>query len=129
MVFGRGCVSKSVLIVEDEPFIVEALSFLLKREGLQVSVFTDGEGCVEHIQSITPNLVILDMMLPNKSGMQILEELRGIDKFANLPVLMLTAKGQKKDRIAAEEAGVSLFMTKPFANKEIIENVHRLLEK
>lgn len=121
--------SKSVLIVEDEPFIVEALSFLLSREGLDVSVFTDGEGCVEHIQSIKPNLVILDMMLPNKSGMQILEELRGIDEFVSLPVLMLTAKGQKKDRAAAEEAGVSLFMTKPFANKEIIENVHRLLEK
>ena len=69
------------------------------------------------------------MMLPNKSGMQILEELRGIDMFASLPVLMLTAKGQKKDRIAAEKAGVSLFMTKPFANKEIIKNVHRLLEK
>lgn len=121
--------SKSVLIVEDEPFIVEALSFLLGREGLNVSVFTDGEGCVEHIQSIRPNLVILDMMLPNKSGMQILEELRGLDMFVSLPVLMLTAKGQKKDRIAAEEAGVSLFMTKPFANKEIIKNVHRLLEK
>lgn len=121
--------SKSVLIVEDEPFIVEALSFLLNREGLNVSVFTDGEGCVEHIQSIRPNLVILDMMLPNKSGMQILEELRGLDMFVSLPVLMLTAKGQKKDRIAAEEAGVSLFMTKPFANKEIIKNVHRLLEK
>jgi DNA-binding response OmpR family regulator len=122
-------VVNSVLIVEDEPFIVEALSFLLNREGLNVSVFTDGEGCVEHIQSIVPNLVILDMMLPNKSGMQILEELRALEKFESLPVLMLTAKGQKKDRIAAEEAGVSMFMTKPFANKEIIENVHRLLEK
>ena len=121
--------SKSVLIVEDEPFIVEALSFLLNREGLNVSAFSDGAGCVEHIQLTNPNLVILDMMLPNKSGMQILEELRAIDKFINLPVLMLTAKGQKKDRIAAEEAGVSLFMTKPFANKEIIQNVHRLLGK
>lgn len=120
--------SKSVLIVEDEPFIIEALSFLLTREGLNVLTFTDGEGCVEHVQSIKPNLVILDMMLPNKSGMQILEELRAIAEFSNLPVLMLTAKGQKKDRAAAEKAGVSLFMTKPFANKEIIKNVHRLLE-
>lgn len=120
--------SKSVLIVEDEPFITEALSFLLTREGLKVSAFADGNGCVEHIQSTKPNLVILDMMLPNKSGMQILEELRATDKFAKLPVLMLTAKGQKKDRIAAEEAGVSLFMTKPFANKEIVQNVHRLLD-
>lgn len=121
--------SKSVLIVEDEPFIMEALSFLLKREGLDVSTFADGQGCVERIQSLKPNLVILDMMLPNRSGMQILEDLRAMDAFTSLPVLMLTAKGQKKDRAAAEDAGVSLFMTKPFANKEIIQNVHRLLDR
>jgi len=120
-------VPKSVLVVEDEPFIMEALSFLLKREGLEVSTHADGNGCVECIQSLQPDLVILDMMLPNKSGMQILEDLRAMEGFTNLPVLMLTAKGQKKDRAAAEEAGVSLFMTKPFANKEIIQNVHRLL--
>lgn len=118
---------KSVLIVEDEPFIMEALSFLLEREGLAVSTHTDGDGCVERIQSLKPDLVILDMMLPNRSGMQILEDLRAMDDFIHLPVLMLTAKGQKKDRAAAEDAGVSLFMTKPFANKEIIQNVHRLL--
>jgi DNA-binding response OmpR family regulator len=122
-------VSKSVLIVEDEPFIMEALSFLLKREGLDVATFADGQGCVERIQSLKPDLVILDMMLPNRSGMQILEDLRAMDAFTSLPVLMLTAKGQKKDRAAAEDAGVSLFMTKPFANKEIIQNVHRLLNR
>ncbi len=121
--------SKSVLIVEDEPFIVEALSFLLKREGLTVSVFSDGDGCFEYIQSTRPDLVILDMMLPGKSGMQILEELRATDVFGKLPILMLTAKGQNKDRIAAEQAGVSLFMTKPFANKDIIKNVLGLLAK
>ncbi len=121
--------SKSVLIVEDEPFIMEALSFLLKREGLDVATFADGQGCVERIQSLKPDLVILDMMLPNRSGMQILEDLRAMDAFTSLPVLMLTAKGQKKDRAAAEDAGVSLFMTKPFANKEIIQNVHRLLDR
>ncbi len=119
--------AKSVLLVEDEPFIIEALSFLLTREGLNVSAFTDGDGCVEHIQKIKPDLIVLDMMLPNKSGMQILEELRAIDGLTDLPVLMLTAKGQKKDRTAAEEAGVSLFMTKPFSNKEIIQNIHTLL--
>ncbi|KAB7614702.1 response regulator [Amylibacter sp. SFDW26] len=119
--------AKSVLLVEDEPFIIEALSFLLTREGLNVSAFMDGDGCVEHIQKTNPDLIVLDMMLPNKSGMQILEELRAIEGFADLPVLMLTAKGQKKDRTAAEEAGVSLFMTKPFSNKEIIRNIHTLL--
>lgn len=122
-------VSKSVLIVEDEPFIIEALSYLLKNEGHNVTSYTDGDGCVEHIQKTNPDLVILDMMLPNKSGMQILEELRSIDNLTQLPVLMLTAKGQRKDQSAAKKAGVSMFMTKPFSNKEIISNVQLLLEK
>ncbi len=121
--------AKSVLIVEDEPFIIEALSFLLTREGFGVSSYSDGQGCVAFIEKTKPDLIILDMMLPNKSGMQILEELRNKPDFVNLPVLMLTAKGQKKDRVAAEQAGVSLFMTKPFSNKDIIQSVHRLLEE
>lgn len=120
-------VSKSVLIVEDEPFILEALSFLLEREGFTLSSFSDGEGCIDYIKQVKPDLIILDMMLPNISGMQILENLRNSADFQALPVLMLTAKGQRRDRQAAENAGASLFMTKPFSNDEIIANVHKLL--
>ena len=120
-------VTKSVLIIEDEPFILEALSFLLEKEGYSLSAFSDGEGCIDFIKEIKPDLIILDMMLPNISGMQILENLRNSHEFQTLPVLMLTAKGQKKDRQAAENAGASLFMTKPFSNDEIIANVHKLL--
>lgn len=123
----EGRVAKSVLIVEDEPFILEALTFLLEREGLLVSNFSDGAGCVEHIHNANPDLVILDIMLPNVSGMKILEDLRADAKTTDLPILMLTAKGQKKDRTAAVQAGASLFMTKPFANDELVENVHKLL--
>ncbi len=119
--------SKSVLIIEDEPFILEALSFILEREGYALSSFSDGEGCVDYIKKINPDLIILDMMLPNISGMQILENLRSSQEFQSLPVLMLTAKGQRRDRQAAENAGASLFMTKPFSNDEIIANVHKLL--
>jgi DNA-binding response OmpR family regulator len=120
--------SKSVLIVEDEPFIVEALSFLLEREGIHFDCSTDGAGCLDIIESNRPDLVILDMMLPQVNGMEVLQSLRQHEAFKTLPVLMLTAKGQKKDRKAAEDAGVSLFMTKPFANDELIANVHRLLD-
>lgn len=119
--------AKSVLIIEDEPFIIEALSFLLEREGIEFDSYTNGEGCLDYIGVKKPDLVILDMMLPQVNGMEILESLRSSSDFKNLPVLMLTAKGQKKDRQAAEDAGVSLFMTKPFANDELIANVHRLL--
>lgn len=124
----EGQVAKSVLIIEDEPFIIEALTFLLEREGLNLSSYSDGEGCLDVISDIKPDLLILDMMLPNVSGMEILENIRNSREFSALPVLMLTAKGQVRDREAAEDAGVNIFMTKPFANEEIISNVHKLLK-
>lgn len=118
---------KRISIVEDEPFIIEALSFLLEREGFVVSAISDGADALEFITSAPPDLLILDIMLPNVSGMKILEDIRRTKGIENLPVLMLTAKGQKKDRLAAEQAGVSLFMTKPFSNTELIANVHEML--
>ena len=118
---------KRISIVEDEPFIIEALSFLLEREGFVVSAISDGADALEFITSAPPDLLILDIMLPNVSGMKILEDIRKTSGIENLPVLMLTAKGQKKDRLAAEQAGVSLFMTKPFSNTELIANVHEML--
>lgn len=119
--------SKTVAIIEDEPFIAEALQFLLEREGVTVALWSNGEGALDFIAKAKPDLVILDIMLPNVSGMKILQDLRADAAFEALPVLMLTAKGQAKDRQAAEEAGSSLFMTKPFANDELIENVKRML--
>lgn len=118
---------KEVLLIEDEPHIVEALSFLLTREGLNVTVHNDGGNAIERISSLKPDLVILDQMLPNKSGMDILIDIRNAAELGHLPVLMLTAKGQMKDREAAENAGVSLFMTKPFSNQEVINNVRTLV--
>lgn len=119
---------KSVVIIEDEPFIIEALTFLLENEGLDVQSISDGANAIDFIIKSKPNLVILDIMLPNVSGMKILEDIRSMDEISNLPVLMLTAKGQKKDRRAAEEAGVSKFMTKPFDNQELIENVKAMIK-
>jgi len=120
-------VKKSVVIIEDEPFIIEALTFLLENESLVVRSISDGANAIDFIIKSKPNLVILDIMLPNVSGMKILEDIRSMDEISNLPVLMLTAKGQKKDRRAAEEAGVSKFMTKPFDNQELIENVKAMI--
>lgn len=119
--------ARSVMIVEDEPYILEALVFLLEREGLSVTSYSDGVGCFEHVLTRKPDMLVLDLMLPNVSGMQILEQIRSHPQTKELPVLMLTAKGQKKDRQAAEDAGVSKFMTKPFANSEIVATVKDLL--
>ena len=118
---------RKVLLIEDEPHIIEALSFLLSREGLIVSAHSDGLDAATVAEREQPDLVILDVMLPGKSGFDILREIRAGSVTAALPVMMLTAKGQSRDRTEAEAAGANLFMTKPFSNAEIVENVKRLL--
>lgn len=119
--------ARTVLVVEDEPAIAEALRYLLEREGLAVEVLGDGKQALARIAGEPPALVILDIMLPGLSGMEVLETLRADPATRAVPVLMLTAKGQRRDRAAAEEAGASLFMTKPFANAELVANVRKLL--
>ena len=116
-----------VLLIEDEPNIIEAMRFLLVRDGWTVDTHSDGTDAVDVARAAQPDLVVLDMMLPGKSGMDILRELREIAEFANLPVLMLTARGQSRDREMAEKAGVSRFMTKPFSNAEVLTAVRDLV--
>ena len=119
---------KTITIIEDEPFIIEALSFILEKEGFIVKSISDGAKAIEFVKDTDPDLVILDIMLPNVSGMKILEDIRSTKLIAELPVLMLTAKGQKKDRRAAEDAGVNEFMTKPFDNAELIQQIRHMLK-
>ncbi|MEX0281322.1 MAG: response regulator transcription factor [Arenibacterium sp.] len=118
---------RKVLLIEDEPNIIEAVRFLLVREGWDVTAHSDGEDAVEVVLAQRPDLVILDMMLPGRSGMDILRDLRGLSDLNGLPVLMLTARGQARDRDLAEEAGVSRFMTKPFSNAEVLTAVRDLV--
>ena len=117
---------KSVLLIEDEPNIIEAIRFILEQDGWVVDTHSDGADAVERTKALVPNVVILDLMLPNKSGFDILRDLRALPAFADLPILMLTAKGQAKDRDTAQEYGVTRFMTKPFANQELLAAVRAL---
>lgn len=117
---------KRVLVIEDEPNISEALRFILTREGWKVDVSADGHAMLGQMQADPPDLVILDLMLPGLSGFDILKTLRAIELTRELPVLMLTAKGQGADRAEAERLGVTRFMTKPFANAEVIAAVREL---
>ena len=116
-----------VLLIEDEPNIAEAIRFILSRDGCHVSTLNDGTGAVAAVQDIAPDLVILDLMLPGRSGLEILQALRADPQTVALPVLMLTAKGQGRDREAAERAGVSCFMTKPFSNADMLATVRTLI--
>jgi DNA-binding response OmpR family regulator len=118
--------AKHVVLVEDEINIAEAIRFLLSQEGWRVEMLANGAAAVDVIRKATPDLVMLDVMLPGKTGFEILHELRSDPSFDTMPILMLTARGQSRDREMAEKAGVSRFMTKPFSNAELLEAVREL---
>lgn len=118
--------AKQVLLIEDEPNIIEAISFILSRDGWTVKTHSNGADAVELVKQRQPDVLILDVMLPGKSGYDILRELRDDPISAGVPVLMLTARGQTKDREIAERAGCDAFMTKPFSNADVLETVRAL---
>ena len=121
--------SKQILLIEDEPNILEAIRFILSRDGFTVKTHSDGATALSEIESRDPDMVILDVMLPNRSGLDVLRDLRETAGFGELPVLMLTARGQKKDRELAERYGASRFMTKPFSNAEVLACVHEMTDR
>lgn len=119
--------AQHVLLIEDEPNIAEAIRFILSRDGWRVSTLAEGGGAEAAVRQMRPDLVILDLMLPGRSGLEILAALRSDPATAELPVMMLTAKGQGRDREAAERAGADLFMAKPFSNAEIVAAARSLV--
>ena len=120
--------TKRVLVAEDEPNIVESLSFLLERAGFAVDVEMDGRRALDAVMAAVPDVLILDVMLPELDGYEVLRRLRADARGEALPVLMLTAKGQREDREIAMRIGADMFITKPFANAEIVDAVTRLAE-
>lgn len=118
-----------ILIAEDDEHIAELLSFVLERERHAVTTAADGEATLARLREELPDLLLLDVMLPRLDGFQVLKALRADARFARLPVIVLTAKGQAQDRRTAEELGIAAFMTKPFANREVVATVERVLQE
>jgi DNA-binding response OmpR family regulator len=121
--------NKVVLIAEDEPSIVMSLSFILNQEGYVVGEVLDGNQVVEKIREMHPGVVILDLMLPNRNGFEILKEVKNDPALQHIPILMLTAKGQQHDRSAAKQLGVDALITKPFSNREVLRCVEKLMQQ
>lgn len=115
-----------ILLVEDEPNIAESLVFILKRAGFEVEAMTDGAEALDRLRRHAFSALVLDIMLPGMNGLDLLRQVRADSALARLPVLVLTAKGQAKDRQTAEEVGADVFVTKPFSNAEVVEAVSRL---
>lgn len=116
----------AVLVVEDEPFIVESLTFLLETAGYRVRSMADGRAALEAIVADPPSLVVLDVMLPGLNGFDLLRDLRGRSGVRRVPVLALTAKGQEADRRRMLDLGADDFVTKPFGNRDLMTRIERL---
>ncbi|MDO6590302.1 two-component system response regulator [Loktanella sp. D2R18] len=119
---------KRVLLIEDEPNILEAISFILSRDGWTVHTHEDGETAIQKVIGFPPDMIILDVMLPGRSGFDILRELRETETTKDIPVMMLTARGQEKDRDLAMRLGANHFMTKPFSNADVRDHVRSLID-
>ncbi len=119
--------AQSVLVAEDERNLVEALSFLMRRAGYEVSVTHDGPSTVEMARRIQPDLVLLDIMLPGFDGFEVVSAIRREAREKQPRIIMLTAKGHEKDRRKAVDLGVDDYVTKPFSNRDVVERVRALL--
>lgn len=118
-----------ILIAEDEPSILEALSFVLQRAGWSVQSVTDGEAVISAVRRMQPRILVLDIMMPKRSGFEVLKQLRADTATRELPVLVLTAKGQQQDKRVAEELGADRFVTKPYSNADVVDAVRALLDE
>jgi len=121
--------TSKVFIVEDEPDLRDTLTYNFENEGFTVKSFSNGESFLESLSKNKPNLVILDLMLPGISGLDVCRELRSDDNFNDIAVVMLTAKSEEIDRIVGFELGADDYVTKPFSVRELILRVKVLLKK
>lgn len=119
----------TVLVVEDEDDISELMRFNLEQEGFDVITVADGEHALQVVQSASPDLVILDLMLPGIPGIEVCKRLRAQAATARLPVLMVTAKSAETDRVVGLEMGADDYIVKPFSVRELIARVRAVLRR
>jgi len=119
--------STKILIADDEPNILISLEFLMKREGYEVLLARDGQEAMDAIARERPALVLLDVMMPIKSGFDVCCELRASETLRDTLVLMLTAKGRDTDVAKGLALGANGYMTKPFSTKELVQKVREML--
>ena len=120
---------KRVLLIEDDRDIVELVRYNLEREGFQVSAVTDGATGLAQVRKTPPDILLLDLMLPKLSGLEICKEIRRDQALNRLPILMLTARGEEADRVVGLEMGADDYVTKPFSPRELVARVKALLRR
>lgn len=120
---------QKIMIVEDEDDIVTLLQYNLEREGFEVAAETNGGRAVDAIALWQPDLILLDWMLPEKSGIDICREIRESNDLRNIPIIMLTARGEEADKIEGLSIGADDYMTKPFSVPELVARIRALLRR
>ena len=120
---------QTILIIEDERPIAELLAYNLKREGFEVSTAGDGQEGLRRAATQLPDLVILDLMLPVIEGLEVCRQLRGSARTRDIPILMLTARGEEVDEIVGFQLGADDYVTKPFKLKPLIQRIKALLRR
>ena len=119
--------AQKILIVDDEPNIVISLEFLMKKEGFEVVVAGDGDEALAKVASFNPDLLLLDVMMPKKSGFEVCEALRADPSRAALKIVMLTAKGRDTEVAKGLALGADAYVTKPFSTKDLVLKVKEVL--
>ncbi len=120
---------KRILIIEDDRDIIELVRYNLVNEGFQVSAASDGTSGLASLKKSPPDILLLDLMLPRLSGLEICKEIRRDSALNRLPILMLTARGEEADRVVGLEMGADDYVTKPFSPRELVARVRALLRR
>lgn len=118
-----------ILVVEDELAIVELVSFSLKSAGWEVDAVHNTADAWQYLQQQRPQMILLDWMLPDQSGLRLLSRIRGDRQFASLPVIMLTAKSMEEDKVAGLDQGADDYLTKPFSPRELVARIKALIRR
>lgn len=124
---GNGSGQRTILIADDEPSIVMSLEFLLKKAGYRVLVARNGEEALRMMAQETPDLLLLDAMMPERDGFSVCQQIRTNPAWTHLPVIMLTAKSREVERQKGMALGATDYVTKPFSTRELVETVGRHL--
>jgi two-component system, OmpR family, alkaline phosphatase synthesis response regulator PhoP len=119
--------AKRVLIVDDEVNIVAALDYLLRRSGYEVSVAATGDEALRQVEAFAPDLVLLDVMMPQKSGYEVCRRIRERPELRGVKIVMLSAKGRDAEVSKGLSLGADLYVTKPFSNAELVVRIRELL--
>ena len=118
-----------VFLVEDDQSIVSLVQYNLQKEGFNVQTSGNGEEAIKDLKNYEPDLILLDWMLPDLSGLNICKSLKKDKKHKNIPIIMLTAKGQEEDKVSALNSGADDYITKPFGHAELIARINALLRR